>query len=236
MRPRVAMMILAGGSGTRFDAVGSGSSKVYQSLAGRPILSYSLAMAATSQLIDRLVVVIREDDRDEATRLVAQAGMAATLVVGGTTRHSSEANGFEALAPEIEAGEIELAAVHDAARPFVTIRLLSAIIDAAVRHGGAVPGLPVDDVVVDVRAGTVADAGRLYRVQTPQIFLALPALLAFRRAAREGFAGVDTAETVQRFSDVAVAVTPGDPDNLKLTYPGDMEIAARRAAQWRLDR
>lgn len=226
------MVILAGGSGTRFETVAGGSSKVYQILAGRPILSYSLELAATSGLVDRVVVVIREEDRQLAQRLVDEWDLGGTLVVGGASRHASETNALEALAPAIEAGIIDLVAVHDGARPFVTRRLLAATIEAAVRNGGAVPGRCLEGVVVDTHSETLVDADTLFQVQTPQVFRATPTLAAFRRATRTGFEGVDTAETVQRFSDLAVVIEPGDPDNLKLTYPADKEVAQQRAAGW----
>jgi 2-C-methyl-D-erythritol 4-phosphate cytidylyltransferase len=76
------------------------------------------------------------------------------------------------------------------------------------------------------------ESGTLVRVQTPQAFAAAPLLAAYRSAARVGFAGFDTAETMEKFSDVTVGVVEGDARNIKLTMMDDLAVAEDLARLW----
>ncbi len=117
--------------------------------------------------------------------------------------------------------------VHDGARPLVGPGLASEILRVARETGGAVPGVPCDDLlsVGGERGAEPAPAG-LVAVQTPQGFRAAPLLAAYEEADRQGFAGTDTASCVERFSDLTVRWIPGDPRNIKITYPHDLAVAA----------
>ena len=70
------------------------------------------------------------------------------------------------------------------------------------------------------------------RVQTPQVFRARPLLEAYRASVAAGFEGVDTAETIERFSTLEVAVVPGDDRNIKITFVEDLFRAEELAANW----
>jgi 2-C-methyl-D-erythritol 4-phosphate cytidylyltransferase len=70
------------------------------------------------------------------------------------------------------------------------------------------------------------------RVQTPQVFHARPLLEAYQASVAAGFEGVDTAETVERFSDLEVKVIPGDPRNIKITFVEDLFVAEEYALEW----
>ncbi len=72
----------------------------------------------------------------------------------------------------------------------------------------------------------------LRRVQTPQVFHARPLLEAYLASVAAGFEGVDTAETVERFSDLEVKVIPGDPRNIKITFVEDLFVAEEYALEW----
>lgn len=213
-RIRLAVIILAGGSGTR---AGGDVNKVLMPLLGRPVLSYSIE--AFARRASRLLVVGRREDREsiEATELVE----------GGPSRHQSEWAGLSALAADIEEGGIDLVGIHDGARPLVTADLITRVTKAAWAVGGAIPVLPLERPVFrtgDDQPVEVAQA-RLVRAQTPQVFRARELLEAYRRAEAARFEGVDTAETVGGFSELDVAAVEGEPDNLKLTYPADFRRA-----------
>ena len=230
MGDHVALVVLAGGSGSR---AGHPENKVYQSIAGRPMLSFSIEAAAASQVVDRLVVVIRDEDRSIAEDILTAHGNAlpATFVVGGATRHESEWNALCQLADDIERGIVKVVAIHDGARPFLSTDLLRTLIEAAGQSGGALPGLPIEGVVTTAD-GSLVDTGSLRRVQTPQAFRAAPLLAAYRHAAEDGFEGVDTAETVARYTDGLMRLVPGDPRNEKVTYREDFESAEVTASRW----
>jgi 2-C-methyl-D-erythritol 4-phosphate cytidylyltransferase len=143
------------------------------------------------------------------------------VVEGGATRTGSVCRGVAAV-PETA----EVIVVHDAARPLASEDLFRAVIDAVTAGGagGAVPGVPVSDTikVVDGSQWVTAtlDRAALVAVQTPQAFDA--ALL--RRAHANGTEATDDAALVEALG-ATVRVVPGDPHNLKITTPADLELA-----------
>ncbi len=85
-------------------------------------------------------------------------------------------------------------------------------------------------VAADGRARRVRDD--LVRMQTPQVFRAAELQAAYSAAEGDRFRGVDTAETVERYADVATAVVPADSRNIKVTYASDFERATALAPEW----
>ncbi|QBI19260.1 2-C-methyl-D-erythritol 4-phosphate cytidylyltransferase [Egibacter rhizosphaerae] len=230
-------ILLAGGAGTRLH---QSENKVYLPVADRPLVAWSLDAFERSPLINEIVLVIREEDRGRIEEVLAghPTSKVGTIVEGGATRHASEHAGLEAVAPRIDTGEIDLVLIHDGARPFVRQRLLRRIVETARAVGGAVPGMELDAPVL-LRAGSDRDGEQavlptddLRRVQTPQAFRASDLLRTYREAAKVGFAGVDTSESVERFSDLDVEVVPGDPDNIKVTFVQDLFAVEELAVRW----
>jgi 2-C-methyl-D-erythritol 4-phosphate cytidylyltransferase len=228
---RHAGVVLAAGEGSR---VGASSNKVYLPLAGRRVLTWSLETLRQVPGVERLLLVVRPADRELAAEVLGRElpGVAVELVAGGATRHQSEYRALHHLAGEIRAGRLEMVLVHDAARPLASAALAERVLAAARRSGAAVPGVAVDGLhgVDDAGrlAGPVTDP--LVAVQTPQAFRAGPLLAAHEAAARDGFAGTDTAACVERYAQLGVRLVPGDPGNLKLTFPEDLLVAERLLA------
>jgi 2-C-methyl-D-erythritol 4-phosphate cytidylyltransferase len=222
----VAVMVLAGGSGSRF---GAPTNKVYLRLAGRTVLSWSLNTLAAVPGVGPVVLVARAADRALLDRVLAEeVAHPVEVVTGGATRQDSELSGLRHLADRITDGTVHTVLIHDGARPLVSAGLAAEVIASAGRHGGAVPGLPRPGLArADAGGGRLigaAPAG-LVAVQTPQGFAAAALLAAYERAAREGFSGTDTASCVQRFTDVAVHWIPGEERNFKITYSHDLAVA-----------
>ena len=219
-QPKVASIVLAAGSGTRF---GHDINKVWLPLSGRHIISRSLTNAAANFTDARIIVVINPDDEDFARKALADDAMPSSIeiVYGGASRHESEFNALQHLKPAIAAGEIDIVLIHDGARPLATPELFTAIAENAAQHGGAIPTIALDSHEMDtVREETVA------RVQTPQGFRAKPLLEAYENAAADGFTGTDTAACMEKyFPDVKIFAVPGDVLNFKITYPQDLAIA-----------
>jgi 2-C-methyl-D-erythritol 4-phosphate cytidylyltransferase len=229
--PVAAAVVLAGGSGTRLGADGN---KVYLPLAGRRLVSWALQAFADVSSVRRLVLVVRAADRALAEETVGREVRARVEIVeGGPSRHHSEQHALAHLGPAIRAGEIDVVAIHDGARPLAGRRLIADTIDAASTYGAAVPGVPLDDAAVPHPDGGVlpepADR-RLVRVQTPQAFRALPLLDAYECAARDDFVGTDTAACMERYGGLPVHCLLGDPRNIKVTYPQDLFLAERLLA------
>ncbi|MBC7132590.1 MAG: 2-C-methyl-D-erythritol 2,4-cyclodiphosphate synthase [Roseovarius sp.] len=209
----VAALILAAGRGTR---AGGALPKQWQPLAGRRVIDWSIA--ALAPLVRRTVLVLHPDDMDRAP-----AGVEVTA--GGATRRASVLNGLDHLARHGAAPRHVL--IHDAARATLPAAVTRGVLDALEAGApAAAPGCAVTDALwtgADGRVtGTLHRAG-LFAAQTPQGF-DFEAILTAHRA-HEGEADDDVA--VARAAGLAVTITPGHPDNLKITAPGDFERAGR---------
>jgi 2-C-methyl-D-erythritol 4-phosphate cytidylyltransferase len=221
--PRVptAVVILAAGSGSR---VGAAVNKVLLPLRGVPVLVWSVRDALALPDVRRLVLVVRPEDRAAVEAAVGPhlADREVLLVDGGATRHASEWAALRVLAPDIEAGEVDVVVVHDGARPLAGRRLWETVVSTAREVGGAIPVVPVSNLLRrDHRLVTEQVGG----VQTPQAFRATDALAAYRAASADGFEGTDTSACVSAYRDVEVAAVAGSPLNLKVTFPEDVALA-----------
>ena len=221
MTARAAAVILAAGAGSR---VGAATNKVLLPLGGTAILAHSVRTVLDVADVHRIVLVVRRGERDAVREAVAPHLGAHDLWVvdGGEQRHDSEWRALQALAPDIDGGELDVVAIHDGARPLAGPGLWSAVVAAAAEHGGAIPVVPTPRL--SRLDGSLAPDG-LVGVQTPQAFRAADLLAAYRSADAEGFTGTDTAACLERYGDVDVVGVPGDPTNLKITFPEDVALA-----------
>jgi 2-C-methyl-D-erythritol 4-phosphate cytidylyltransferase len=224
---RAAVVVLAAGSGTR---LGAEVNKVLLPLAGVPIVARSVRTACAVAGVSRVVLVVRDGEQD-AVRAAAEPFLPESaevaMVAGGTTRHGSEWAALELLAPAIEAGDIDVVAMHDAARPFAGEPLYDAVLEAAARLGGAIPVAPLADLV-SVDGSPLPDS--LVGVQTPQAFRAADLLMAHRAAARDGFVATDTAGCLAAYGDVVIGAVSSDAGNLKVTVGDDLRVAEALSA------
>lgn len=223
--PYAAGVVLAGGSGAR---MGAGMNKVYLPLAGRRLVSWSLAAFSRVPEVGVLVLVARPEDSKLVDWVLDREvdGAPVEVVYGGDTRQGSELKALRRLASRVDDGTVDVILLHDAARPLVSPALIAGVLHSAREHGGAVPGLPADDIVTvarEVVSGPPLDA--VIRAQTPQGFLAAPLIDAYEQAAREEFVGTDTASCMERYSTLPVRWVHGDQHNFKITYPHDLTIA-----------
>ncbi|MEM9038189.1 MAG: IspD/TarI family cytidylyltransferase [Actinomycetota bacterium] len=227
----VAAAVLAGGSGRR---MGANDNKVYLPIGGRPVIDRSLEVLDRCEAVEIIVVVVRPEDRGAADAAVERS-VAATpvrIVPGGESRTGSELAALDVVA-EMGADRPALTLIHDAARPFLTHDLLDRLLAAADAVGGAIPGVPVTDPLVDVADGrpigrSVSD---LVRVQTPQVFRTALLLDAYA-SLDPGAASVDTAEVIEQHGGAAVSVVESDERNLKVTHPVDLDRAEQLAGSW----
>jgi 2-C-methyl-D-erythritol 4-phosphate cytidylyltransferase len=185
--------------------------------------------------VDRLLLVARAEELGLAAEVLERElpGVPVELLSGGPSRHESEYRALAHLAADIRGGRVAAVLVHDAARPLASLAMTERVLAAALRHGAAVPGVPADNVLAVDAAGRPVPAGaeRLVTIQTPQAFRAAPLLQAHEAAARDGFTGTDSAACVERYTDTEVVVVPGDPGNLKVTFPDDLLVAERLLAR-----
>ena len=206
---RIAAILVAAGSGTRF---GAELPKQFLMLAGKPVIRHAAeALSAHASWLQPV--------GDAAPIEAALSGVPGCLpaIAGGATRQDSVRAGLEALA--LFAPDIVL--VHDAARPVIPAGTIPALLAALQDFAGAIPAAPVADtlkrVVQGVIAETVPRAG-LFRAQTPQAFR-FDILLA---AHRSGMTGATDDASLLEAAGETVAVVSGSDDNIKLTYPDDL--------------
>jgi 2-C-methyl-D-erythritol 4-phosphate cytidylyltransferase/2-C-methyl-D-erythritol 2,4-cyclodiphosphate synthase len=220
-------VVVAAGSGLR---AGPGEPKAWRRLGARPIVRWSVE-GLLSAGADEVVVVVAHDrlaQVDEA--LEGLAGWRA--VTGGRTRAESVQAGLAALACDRNAAVL----VHDAARPFVTRAHVERLLAALELADGAVPTLPVPDTLKrgDGLVEETVSRDGLWRAQTPQAFRFGRLKAAYRRwpASEEP---TDDASVMERAGG-HVAMTPGDPMLMKLTYPEDFMMAEQLAGSRRIVR
>jgi 2-C-methyl-D-erythritol 4-phosphate cytidylyltransferase len=180
-----------------------------------------LAEAGCSEII----VVAPADSLEEAREAT---GPEFTYVAGGESRQESVYNGLqEVAAPSV--------VVHDAVRPFVTPELVKLVVDALKDADGAIAAVALDETLKAAESGYVdatVDRTNLWRAQTPQAFHTSTLIEAHRRARDEGFEATDDAQLVERFGG-RIAVVPSSTTNIKLTYPGDFELAEAVIRSWK---
>lgn len=225
---RVAVVVLAAGSGTR---VGAEVNKVLLPVAGIPVVARSVRSARGTAGVRRVVLVVRAGDEDAVRRAVepglADGGPEVAMITGGDTRHASEWQALLLLADDIEAGEIDVVAIHDAARPLAPVALFDRVVAEAARLGGAIP---VADLPALLHRDGTAVPDHVAGVQTPQAFRARPLLEAYRQAERDGFAATDTAGCLARYADLPIAAVESTSANLKVTVADDLRVAAALAS------
>ena len=221
-------VIVAAGSGVR---AGPGAPKAWRLLYGRVVLRWSVEALLAAGAAKVIVVVADDRHGDAAEALAGLSGW--TTATGGNSRAISVQNGLLAL----DSAADEIVLIHDAARPFVTRAHVTALLAALDGCDGAVPALPVADTLKRGSDGQVAatvSRENLWRAQTPQAFR-YGMLAEAYRAWPAGEEPTDDAAVVERAGG-RVALAPGDPMLMKLTYPEDFAMAERLAGQARIVR
>lgn len=219
--PTAAVVVLGAGSGTR---VGADLNKVLLNLRDRPLLAWSVQTALSVPGVEPVVVVCRPGERTAvATGLAPHIGEHQLLLIdGGATRQASEQAALDLLAPRVAAGEIDVIAIHDGARPLAGADLFTRAITVAREYGGAVPTLELPGLFP-------RSTEHLAGVQTPQAFRAAPLLAAYAAATAAGFDGTDTAAAFARFApgEHTIRAVPAGATNLKVTFAEDLPVAER---------
>lgn len=224
MVDNLRVVIAAAGKGSRME---SSTNKQYMLLNGRPVLSYSLEFFERHPLVKDIVVVCAPEDIEYCQQEIVKRFKyykVTAVVPGGQERQDSVWAGLQQLAPDTE-----LVAVHDGARPLLSAELLSRLLTEAEEWGAAIPGIPSKDTVkLGDRDGFVRqtlDRNAVYAIQTPQVFNYSELQTAYKEAREEGFAGTDDASLFERYIG-RVKIVAGDYNNIKITTPEDMLVAA----------
>jgi len=223
---QVFVILPAAGLGTRMAGP---QPKQFLALNGLPILIHSLRAFAAVERVTAIYVAVRATEIERVEAQVAEYGLSArvNVVEGGDNRQESVSHALAALPAQAD----DIVLVHDAVRPLIDAATIDRTIDAVIEHGAAIVGLPAIDTIKHVErtahgALITATIPREFVVlaQTPQGFRFGLLEKAFAEAQADGFIGTDEASVIERAGH-PVAVVHGSQVNLKITQPGDLELA-----------
>jgi len=219
--PSVAVILPAAGASRRFHD--KNYKKPFAPLGGKAVWLHSAEKFLARADVKQLIIVVGDEDREEFKRKFGAnlATMDLEICRGGKERADSIQNALAMVR-----NDIELVAVHDAARPCLAEKWLDAVFEAAARDGAAILAEPVSATLKrvdgDQRIEATVDRQNLWAAQTPQVFRR--ELLTKAYAARAGKPVTDDATLVEQLGE-AVTVVNGSPLNLKITTRDDLRLA-----------
>lgn len=219
--PHCSAVIVAAGSSQRM-----GSDKLLHNLGIMPVLARTLLVFQDCELVDEIVVVTRMEKLEEVAELCKKYRIekASKVICGGATRMESALAGVSEVKKKAK-----LIAIHDGARPLVSVELIENTVRAAAKYKAAVPAIKsVDTLKLAEDGDTVTgslDRELVLRVQTPQVFDADLIKGALTFAAEKKLPLTDDCSAVELMG-VKARIVPGEEDNIKLTTPRDMLFAA----------
>ena len=211
-------VIVAAGSASRMGGI----DKVMAPLGGEPMILRTVRTFQNCGAIKEIVIVTREDLILPITELCGGFDKVRAVVRGGDSRQASVKLGLSAFTDKME-----LAAVHDGARPLVSQAVIDRTVRAAHTYGGAAPVVPVKDTIKVFEGGFIAstpDRETLRAVQTPQVFDLDLLRGALEKADKDGAAVTDDCSAVERLG-LKIRLVEGEERNLKVTTPMDLKIA-----------
>lgn len=231
---KVIVIIPAAGLGTRMagaakDAAKPTLSKQFAELGGVPIIIRTLRKFSELPEVNEIYVALRKTEQEQFRPRLEQEKLPkpVRLVEGGEHRQESVANALKA----VNASDDDIVLVHDAVRPLVDREIIVNVIEQVKKTGAAIAGVPAVDTIKQVERTaegavitTTVPRERAVLAQTPQGFRFSIIKKAFDEALSDGFTGTDEASLVERMSG-EVSVVMGSPKNLKITTPGDLELA-----------
>lgn len=212
---RTALILVAAGRGIR---AGGETPKQYCKIGGRALLTITIENALKSFNFGKIIVVIGKND-SLAAQYLKPYGDRLVIAIGGATRTDSVRAGLMALAEQ----SIDHVYIHDAARPFLTPKLVDDLSNALATHQAGAPALPIADAVKTLDGDSV-DRDALRRVQTPQAFHYGAIMAAFEQIKPDETYVDDIA--IARQAGLTITFTTGNPNNFKVTYPEDFAKAA----------
>lgn len=225
MAKKVAI-ILAGGRGSRMK---SDIPKQYMTLAGKPVLYYSIKAFEQSNT-DEIILVAGADDIDYCRReIVDKFGFkkVSAIVAGGSERYYSVLNGLRAV--KCNGGDYVF--IHDGARPCVTEQIIGKCSTEVEIYKACVAAMPVKDTIkLADEKGYAKDTlprNLLWQIQTPQCFEYGLVKNAYEAMAADENRGIitDDAMVVEKYTDTKVKLTEASYENIKITTPEDLVVA-----------
>ncbi len=223
-------LVLSGGSGTR---LGAELPKQYRIIAGKPVVVHTLEQFQRWAEIGFVTAVAAPEWESAIWGWKRTYGLTKLRAVApaGKNRQQSIRNGLLAAEPFME-GTPGGVVIQDAARPLTTQDLLSRLLQGLSEAPCVMPALPVTDTAYTSRDGQwvdgLLDRAVLYTGQAPEAFHYRPYLKLYRETSPEELSSMSGSCQLPYSRGWAVKMIPGDPDNLKITYPADLETCEKR--------
>lgn len=221
VRPHITAVVVAAGSSRR---MGGKLNKQFILIEGIPVLARTLRQFDSADSVTDTVVVCRGEDILDVRSMIYDFNIKKVSVVvpGGETRGDSVRAGLRA------AGNADIIAIHDGARPFVLPEKINAVIADAERSGAAALGvMPKDTVKITDDDGFILSTpprSSLALIQTPQVFRADIIKRAYEFSEKTGFSATDDCALAEKLG-IPIRITEGDYTNIKVTTPDDLPTA-----------
>ncbi|WP_316811508.1 2-C-methyl-D-erythritol 4-phosphate cytidylyltransferase [Pedobacter heparinus] len=211
-------IIVAGGSGNRMQSI---IAKQFLLLDGKPILMHTIAAFDQSTYKPEILLVlnIHQHSYWETLCLKYSFDIPHKIISGGEQRFHSVKNGLKVIKGK------GIVAVHDAVRPLVSAALITRSYQVAEETGNCITGIKPTDSVrkITVQGNEALNRAELALIQTPQTFHVSLLKKAYQAPFRNEF--TDDASVVE-YAGSKINLIEGERENIKITYPEDLEIAA----------
>jgi|SRR5690554_5294364 len=211
------VVLPAAGSGKR---MGAGMNKLFLLLANKPILIHTLEVFQNDEDCTGIWLAVKPEEREYVQELLNKYHITKVkgLPNGGKERQHSVHSCLK------EMQEVEIVLVHDAARPFITLPVIDALVKTAYEKGAAIAGVRAKDTMKKVKDGVIVetvDRENLWSIQTPQAFRFDLLYEAEDVAEKVGFLGTDEAMLVERLGH-QVHIVESTYENVKITTKEDL--------------
>ena len=210
---KINLIIPAAGTSSRFQ---SAIPKQFHVIEGKTILEHTLLAFKSFQLEDCLIAVNQQTEK-KVNNIIKKIPFEVRTVIGGKTRAESVREAF------FMAKKADITLIHDAARMCITASLIERVINASLRYDAVIPSIPVTDTIKKINQDRVIQTltrDNLVAVQTPQAFKSTLLKFAYEEYFDQSI--TDEASLIER-AGKAVHIVDGDSQNIKVTYPIDLE-------------
>ena len=217
--------VLAGGSGLR---MGGSLPKQFLEIADKPIIIRSIEAFLRSGSVDRIFVAVSADFFDYTKELIAQHldNADITVIVGGKNRNETLLNVLHGIS---DISDDDIILTHDAVRPFINKRIIDENISAAREYGACNTVVSAVDTILRSSDGKFIESvpvrSEIFHAQTPQSFNAEKLLSLYEKLNDDEMEKFTDSCSVFLAAGERVFLVTGDRNNIKLTYPEDMERA-----------
>ncbi len=220
--PKTSVIVAAAGLSRRFSA---DSKKQFTLLDGKPLIVHCLNTFNSIPHVSEIVVVAPEDELSSTKNIIDENSIdkVCCITKGGKERRNSVYNGFCKLSTDTE-----IVIIHDAARPFVTEKIVEKTLNDCIKNGASISAIPINDTIKKITSNRKIEKTlpreKLWRAQTPQIFKFDILKTVYSKADLKNSLATDESQLVEE-NGFEVNVSLGSEYNIKVTTTDDLHYA-----------